>query len=107
MAARPSRSGPEKRAAAAAWAGAAGGTAVGAALSETGPAAVAIGVAAAKVLAEGLDTACGWALHNALKIGQSLEAKHEFRVAEDIAIRGKCLRLRKILGMTSWDAIDC
>ncbi len=90
-----------------AWAGAAGGTAVGALLAETGPAAVLIGTAAAGALAEGLDVACGWALQNALKIGQNLEGKHEFHVAEDVAIRGKCLRLRSILGMTSWDAIDC
>ncbi|GIH02737.1 hypothetical protein Rhe02_08040 [Rhizocola hellebori] len=90
-----------------AWAGMAGGAAVGVLLAETGPAAVAIGVLAAGALAEGLGVACGWALHNALKIGQNLEGKHEFQVAEDVAIRGKCLRLRTIFGMTSWDAVDC
>jgi hypothetical protein len=101
------------RAAACGWfsdvfAGAAAVFVAGAA-AETGPGAVAVGVAAWKALTAGLRLACGGLLTGPpSEFGVKLEAGHETAVMLDIVRKGKCLeQTRKPVIGIQWWAVAC
>jgi hypothetical protein len=91
------------------FAGGVGLVAAGA-TSETGPGAVAVGVATYKALSAGLKIACGGLFAGgARSLGTKLEADNETHVALDIIRRGKCRLLSQLSGLsgTSWHATTC
>jgi hypothetical protein len=86
----------------------AGGTAVAGVLSETGPIAVAVGVATAHALNSVLTLTCGALFDGgANAIGQQMESNHEVAVAHDIRSKGECLHERVVFGATFWSAAPC
>ena len=88
--------------------GDAGGVFIAGLLAETGPAAVSIGVASARVLGALFSTTCSALFDGgAAAWGAQHEANHETAVAVDIAQQHKCLHLRKTFGYLSWSAAAC
>lgn len=89
------------------FAGSAGLFASGA-TAETGPGAVAIGVATYKALSSTLKVTCGGLFDGgASSVGKKLEADHESHVAVDVIRNGACLTLTQVSGRTSWRAEAC
>lgn len=83
------------------------GVAAAGAAAETGPGAVAVGVATYKSLDAFLQISCSAAFDGAAhNLGVWLEAKHQTHVRNDI-IRGKCLQSRTVFGYLKWSAVDC
>jgi hypothetical protein len=85
---------------------AAGGIAAAGVTAETGPGAVAVGLTTYRALKAALTIGCA-TIFNAKSFGAGLEADHEYHVAKDISLKGKCLRQRTTFGWISWSAADC
>lgn len=84
------------------------GTFVAGALAETGPWAIAIGVATYRAVAAGMQLACGGIFSGGgNSFGQWVETRHETHVAADIVRSGKCLGQEIAFGWESWSAVDC
>jgi hypothetical protein len=84
------------------------GVFVAGAASESGPGAVAVGVATYKALAAGLKLVCGGVFTGGpTEIGVRLEAKHETAVAVDVVRHGKCLKESYGHFGIKWSAVAC
>jgi len=89
------------------FAGGVGVFAAGAA-AETGPGAVAVGVATYRALAASLKLVCGGVFKVAgTALGKKLEANHETHIAIDVIRHGKCITLKRRFGILQWSAVEC
>lgn len=89
------------------FAGVAGVYAAGA-TAETGPGAVAVGLATYRNLSAFLKLACGGLLDGGARtLGEQIETNHESHVALDIVRDGKCLREQNVWGVIRWSAANC
>ncbi|MBL7487414.1 hypothetical protein I6A62_04830 [Frankia sp. AgW1.1] len=77
------------------------------ATAESGPVAVAIGVATYKLLSTEINLYCSGDLAKVHQLGVYIETKHEAQVRADIVNKGECLELVKVFGVLDWRAVRC